>query len=159
LFFSAASLAILSFAASAYGLHLSPGDLDPLDTIDEDDFEEIFHVTPSANLSEEIIHEEVLEENEALIQDINEAYLAGNKTWFDAVNEFSNLPVDEFEQEKTGLINRQKGYGRGFLAPRPEDRIDEASEKYFDQFRYGRASPPDSYNSVELGMEYKQNIL
>jgi hypothetical protein len=53
------------------GLHLSPHDLDPLDNIDEEEFEEVFHVPPADDLSEEKRREEVLEENEAIVKDNN----------------------------------------------------------------------------------------
>jgi len=136
------------------GLHLS-GDLDPLDKLDEREFEEVFHVLPADDLSEEQIREEVLEENEALVKDNNVAFEAGEKTWFDAINEFSNLPTDEFESSKTGALSpsgSRHGFGRGLLDPLPEHLVDEASEHHFDQFRYSRAAPPASYSSVALGL-------
>ena len=154
---SVASLGLLAFfAAVASGLHLAPGDLDPLDTIDEDDFEEIFHVLPADDVSEEVLREEVLEENEAVVKDTNAAYLSGDKTWYDAINEFANLPADEFEQSKTGAIDPMVrfGHGRGLLEPLPEDLVDEASEHHFDQFRFSRAVLPVNYSSVDLGIEY-----
>jgi hypothetical protein len=61
------------------GLHLSPQDLDPLDNIDEEEFEEVFHVPPADDLNEEKRREEVLEENEAIVKDNNKAYEAGLK--------------------------------------------------------------------------------
>jgi hypothetical protein len=72
------------------------------------------------------------------------------------VNEFSNLPADEFEEQKTGALDptgaRKGGYARGLLPPRPEDIVDEASEQLFDQFRFNRAALPANYSSVALGM-------
>jgi hypothetical protein len=141
----------------ASGLHLSPGDLDPLDTIDEDDFEELFHVLPADDLSEEELREEVLEENEAIVKDTNAAYLAGEKTWHDAINEFSNLPEKEFEHAKTGALDpaakrRAGGYARGLLEPLPEDLVDDESEAHFEQFRMSRAALPVNYSSVDLGI-------
>jgi len=141
--------------ASSSGLHLSPGDLDPLDNLNEQDFEEVFHVLPAADLGEERLREEVLEENEALVKDNNAAFEAGQQTWFDAVNEFSNLPADEFELAKTGALDpagSRGGHGRGLLDPLPENLVDEASEHHFDQFRYNRDDPPASYSSVDLGL-------
>jgi hypothetical protein len=153
-FLPVAILGLLLFT-TASGLHLSPGDLDPLDTIDEDDFEEIFHVLPADDLSEEELREEVLEENEAIVKDTNAAYLAGEKTWYDAINGFANLPEDEFERAKTGALDpakRRGGYARGLLEPLPEDLVDEESEAHFEQFRMSRTALPVNYSSVDLGI-------
>jgi hypothetical protein len=142
-------------AVSSSGLHLSPEDLDPLDSLSEQDFEEVFHVLPAEDASEEQLREEVLEENEALVKDNNAAYEAGKRTWIEAINEFSNLPADEFEAAKTGAVDpsgsKRGGYARGLLDPLPEDLVDDESEDLFDQFRYSRAAPPVSYSSVDLG--------
>merc|ERR1711892_1527442 len=122
-----------SFAASL--------DLDPEDDLDEDTFEEYFHLDPVTDPEEHQRREEALKENEALIKENNEMYMAGFQTWWDEVNEFDDLPEDEFESEKTGVINGSM-YGRGLLQPTEEERVDERSERYFDQFRYSRAAVP-----------------
>jgi len=110
-------------------------------------------VLPADDLSEEKLREEVLEEHEASVKDTNAAYLAGELTWFDAINENSNLPEDEFEHSKTGAIDPSAGgFGRGLLDPLPEHLVDEDSEHHFDQFRYSRAVLPINYSSVDLGI-------
>jgi hypothetical protein len=72
------------------------------------------------------------------------------------VNEFANLPADEFERQKTGALDpagaHQGGYARGLLPPRHEDIVDEGSEQHFDQFRFNRAALPGNYSSVDLMM-------
>ncbi len=68
----------------ASGLHLSPGDLDPFDNLDEQEFEEVFHVLPANDLSEEKIREETLEENEAIVKDNNKAFEAGQRWGYSA---------------------------------------------------------------------------
>jgi len=40
----------------------------------------------------------------------------------------------------------------GRLDPAPEDRYDEESERYFDQFRYSRSAVPASYSAVDAGL-------
>merc|ERR1719481_163866 len=125
-------------------------DLDPEDELNEDQFEEYFHLDPVTDPEEHERREEALKENEALIKENNDQYLHGNRTWWDAVNEFADLPADEFLSEKTGDSDEVL-YGRGLLEPAEEDRIDEESERYFDTFRYSRASVPDSYSSVDKG--------
>merc|ERR1712123_303571 len=126
-------------------------DLDPEDDLDEDTFEEYFHLDPVTDPEEHQRREEALKENEALIKENNELYMAGFQTWWDEVNEFDDLPEDEFVSEKTGLINGSM-YGRGLLQATEEERVDERSERYFDQFRYSRAAVPNSYSSVDLGL-------
>ena len=126
-------------------------DLDPEDDLDEDTFEEYFHLDPVTDPEEHQRREEALKENEALIKENNEMYMAGFQTWWDEVNEFDDLPEDEFESEKTGATNGSM-YGRGLLQPTEEERVDERSERYFDQFRYSRAVVPNSYSSVDLGL-------
>ena len=89
--------------------------------------------------------------NEALIKEVNEEYQKGEIGWFDGVNEFSDLTEEEFLAEKTG-VQMPTQYGRGLLQPAEEERIDEASERYFDQFRaINRGSVPNSYSSVDNG--------
>ena len=133
-------LVAASYAASV--------DLDPEDSLNEEEFEEYFHVEPADDPVEELKREEALVENENLIKETNEKFLNGEISWWDGVNEFANLPEDEFESEKTGA---KVPVGRGLLEPLPEQRVDERSEQYFEQFRKNRASAPASYSSVDLG--------
>merc|ERR1719219_2185157 len=126
-------------------------DLDPEDQLDEDAFEEYFHLPAVTDPVEHERREEALKENEALIKENNELYMEGFRSWWDQVNEFADLPADEFESQKTGLTN-ESFYGRGLLEPTPEERVDERSERYFDQFRYSRAAVPSSYSAVDLGL-------
>ena len=76
-----------------------------------------------------------LKANEALIKEENEAYSRGEKTWFDAVNEFADLPEDEFEAEKTGdqTPPDYRTYGRGLLEPTGQ-LSDGPSYPYFPTF-------------------------
>jgi len=126
-------------------------DLDPEDDLDEDAFEEYFHLDPVMDPEEHLRREEALKKNEAIIKEENEKFLNGERTWWDAVNEFADLPEDEFEQAKTGATGGTE-YGRGLLEPSEEERVDARSEQYFDQFRYSRAAVPRSYSSVARGL-------
>merc|ERR1712241_1217225 len=58
-------------------------------------------------------------------------------------------PKDEFVKDKTGANDIVTG--RGLLEPLEEERVDEESERYFDQFRYSRDTVPASYSSVDRG--------
>jgi hypothetical protein len=90
--------------------------LDPQDDLDEDAFEEYFHLDPVTDPEEHEKRDEALKENEALINGTNEMFMNGQITWWDAVNEFADLPEDEFELEKTGAIDGSM-YARGLLEP------------------------------------------
>jgi len=143
------SLACLTFVGVCAGQHANPDDLDPLDELDEKEFEEYFHLDPVDDPEEFKRRSEALKANEAIIKRTNQEFEAGEKTWSDSINEFSDLPEDEFLAEKTGVNDIEEG--RGLIAP-PKDQIeDEVSERYFDKFRYSRASIPESYSSVDRG--------
>ena len=91
-------------------------EIDPLENIGEDEFEEDFGLDPVTDPEEKARREEALKENEELIKEENELYSEGNRTWFDAVNEFANLPADEFEAQKTGEVE-PAGFARGLIEP------------------------------------------
>merc|ERR1712241_164028 len=105
----------------------------------EDEFLEEFHLPPVDDPEEKARRAEALHQHQQEVLETNEAYIAGDKTWYDAINEFSDIPDDEFIRTHTGLTDN--------------DRIpdDERSEKFFDAYRYNRQNVPDSYNSVKLG--------
>merc|ERR1719422_551498 len=88
--------------------------------------------------------------NEEDFKKANEKFMEGEQTWWEAINEFANLPEDEFEANHTGLFKNATEYARGLLRiPVP---VDEASERYLDQFRESRADDvPASYDSNALG--------
>merc|ERR1712198_497405 len=90
-------------------------DLDPEDNLNEEEFEEEFHVAPADDPEEELKREEALVVNENMIKETNEKFLNGEITWYDAV--------------KTGaVIPNENVFGRGLLEPLPEERVDERSE-------------------------------
>merc|ERR1712179_400924 len=99
----------------------SVADLDPEDNLNEDEFEEYFHLPAVTDPEEHERREEALKENEALIKENNKLYMEGFRSWWDQVNEFADLPLDEFKSQKTGLTN-ETSYGRGLLEPTPEGR-------------------------------------
>ena len=77
-------------------------DLDPLDNLNEEEFEEEFHLDPVEDPEEKLRREEALVENENLIKETNQEYLNGEISWWDEVNEFADLPKVNF------LINLKK---------------------------------------------------
>merc|ERR1712018_849885 len=137
------------------GVEINVDDIDPEDNVDEDQFEIDFNLPKVTDPEEKARRQAALKANEALIKEENEAYSKGERTWFDVVNEFSDLPEDEFEAEKTG-DKTPPGYGRGLLKCPGADRVDFASEQYFANFRrsmkMNRDATPASYDSTELGL-------
>ena len=91
-------------------------EIDYYENINEEEFEALFDLTPADDPEEEARRAEALKQNEALIKEENELYSEGNRTWFDAVNEFANLPADEFEAEKTGDAE-PPAFARGLIEP------------------------------------------
>merc|ERR1719508_25372 len=115
------------------GQHANPADLDPLDEINEDEFEEFFNVERPADPEEYEKRKEALKENEKEIHRVNEEFEAGDISWFDAVNEFSDLPGDEFVKQHTGAIANFTE-GRGLLNPLQADMTPE----HMDLFHLSR---------------------
>ena len=95
-------------------------DIDPLNSIGEEEFEDVFDLPHVTDPVEKARREAALRENEESIKKENEEFNAGNSTWFEAVNEFANLPEDEFEAQKTGAeqpAGANRGFGRGLIIP------------------------------------------
>ena len=117
------------------GVEINVDDIDPEDNVDEDQFVKDFDLPKVTDPEEKARRQAALKANEALIKEENEAYSRGEKTWFDAVNEFADLPEDEFEAEKTGdqTPPDYRTYGRGLLEPTGQ-LSDGPSYPYFPTF-------------------------
>ena len=161
---SSSAVVLLLLAGSGQARHTTNQDrefrhphakvnLDPLDNLDEAAFEKYFGLDPVEDPEEFARREQALADNEAEIKKINEEFVDGEVSWCDGVNEFSDLPADEFLEEKTGAVmpGNATTYGRGLLMPTKEQEVDERSERYFAQFRMDRSSEPSSYSSVAKG--------
>ena len=125
------------------------GDLDADDELSEEAFEAQFGeeaVTDPAELERRRAR---LAEEEQEVRQENEEFLEGSKEWFERIDEYSDLPFDEFEAERTGDVDSKK-FARGLLHPEVAP-VDPESERYYDSFRLGRTSAPASYDSVALG--------
>ena len=94
-------------------------DTDVNETLEE--FEQEFgQYTTDEELAKE--WEENLKKAEDEINEQNEKYNNGDSTYWEELNEFSELSKEEFEKEKTGLIpedDGNRGYAMG-LIPMPE---------------------------------------
>ena len=117
-----------------------PAGADDMDDISLDEFENHFgheHVTEP---EEKARRAAALKEHQEVVRRANEAYARGEQTWYDEVNEFSDIPDDDFIATHTGA------------RPLTNSTEDEASERFFDAYRYSRASVPASYNAVTKGL-------
>jgi len=141
------------FISSSLAATLPEG-VDDLDNVTLEEFLEDFGLDEVDDPEEMAAMAEALEENEEMIKEANEAYANGEQTWFDEVNEFDDEPEDEFLAKHTGGLTNftmeEMGMGKGLLDIPME--YDEASERYFDQFRYSRSNVPESYNAVTEGL-------
>jgi len=138
------------FISSSLAATLPEG-VDDLDNVTLEEFLEDFGLDEVDDPKEMAAMQEALAENEEVVKEANEAYANGEQTWFDEINDFDDEPIDEFMAEHTGLLtNFTYGFAKGLLDIPIE--YDEASERYFDQFRYSRSALPDSYNAVTEGL-------
>jgi len=135
MFFTAtAAILLLPLCQAAQDLEQAAIGLD----MDEADFEEFFHLEPITDPEEFEKRQKALKASEEEIKQVNKDFAEGKKSWFDHLNDFSNLPEDEFIKQKTGLIIED------------EDATDDSSETYFA--RYKRNTAPESYNAVSEGL-------
>ena len=125
-------------------------DTDPDNSLGEDEFETEFGVDKITDPEEKAKRKKALKDSEAEVKKENKKYLNGKADWFEHINEFSNLPEDEFLKEKTGF-NQVEEYARGFIMPE-NVTVDEESERYFESLLLDKASIPASYNAVTAGL-------
>jgi len=126
-------------------------ELDTLDELSEEAFEEMFGEASITDPDELERHRKTLQQEEAEVKEENKEFMEGKIDWFERINEYSDLPEDEFVAERTGDFDSDKErYGRGLIHPELAP-VDEASERYFDTFRHSRAAAPASYSSVDKG--------
>ena len=146
-------MAMLVFAvvclASLAQAKTVPPEVDMLNNLSLDDFEDYFGFDHITDPVEKARREEALKQNEEMVKKANEAYLSGEQSWYEKINEFADLPKDEFESGHTGLVT---DYARGLI--NVPTKPDERSEKFFSRYRYSRqqASVPDSYDARALGL-------
>ena len=111
---------IITFLVSLSTVHClakASIELDDQDNDTEDQFLENFHLPDITDLAEKAKRAAALQKAEDLVKAENQGALDGNNTWTDALNEFSDLPVEEFEEQKTGLVESTEEFGRGLIMP------------------------------------------
>ena len=118
---------------------------DYLTNVSLDEFDDHFHHEHITNPVEKAKHEKALKESQEIVKKANEAYARGEQSWYDEINEFADIPDDEFVATHTGVL------------PDPDETLlfDNTSEQFFNQYRHGRKkrqAVPESYNSVTEGL-------
>ena len=90
------------------------------------------------------------------INEENEKFEEGKATFFEKLNENSDLPKDIFEKEKTGLINEASGRGLGFVDINESDRYTHPElEKLYQTI--DRQNIPSSFDATQKGTNYILN--
>jgi len=114
-------------------------------------FENEFHQLFSDKGEEEKAAAELAKE-EAEINENNKAFKEGKSTFFEKLNALSDLPKDEFEKEKLGVIPQtSQGRGLGLIAPPESDRTTSPELLEFYK-KMNRASVPSSYDARSLNL-------
>merc|ERR1712212_1007826 len=83
-------------------------DIDPNDELDDDQFRAKFGLRRIRSRSLKAKRQRALKQHEADIKKANVAYAQGRQTWYERVNDFSDLTDDEVSAAKTGM-KKQKG--------------------------------------------------
>jgi len=141
---------LLQFAAAKSWV-----DLDQNDNLDEDEFRAKFDLEIITNPEEKERRREALKAHEEIVKRENVKYAAGERTWYDRINDFSDLSDDDIVKKKTGAkTNGRRRRGRAIalgLIPHGPEHRDERSEKWFAEYRMNRGGAPESYSSVDEG--------
>jgi len=126
-------------------------DLDENDNLNEDQFEEAFNKRAITDPVEKAKREAQLKKTEDEVREENEDYEKGRKTWYAAVNEFSDMTLKELNEEITGakLDDFDRRYSTGAI--QSTDETDEPSQRYLEMLKSRRSAPP-SYDARKLGL-------
>ena len=79
-------------------------DLSQFLDLTEDEFLELFHLPEIKDPEEKMRRVRALKEHQQAVLENNKLYQARRRTWFEGINEFSDIPDDEFIATHTGLI-------------------------------------------------------
>ena len=124
------------------------GDTDPQEELDEEQFEIEFGLEPITDPAEKQRRQKALKEAEKAEKEQNEKFLNGKSDFYEKINEWSDLPEEEFEKEKAGDV---ENFARGLLEPEVKP-VDARSERYFASLLLRRDAVPASYSAVDAGL-------
>ena len=94
----------LMFFATIFAASSDNEDINLFLNLTEEAFLEIFDLPPVDDPKERTRRGRTLKEHQQAVLQNNQLYLAGRRTWFEGINEFSDIPDDEFIATHTGLI-------------------------------------------------------
>ena len=102
------------------------------------EFLENFNLPPLNDPKKKEQSVQILKKNQQEVLENNQAYLAGERTWFEGINEFSHIPHDEFIATHTGLIE-------------DAEQLNNTDIPLHEMGESLRSNLPTSYNSVSVG--------
>ena len=128
----------LMFFATIFAASSDNEDINLFLNLTEEAFLEIFDLPPVDDPKERTRRGRTLKEHQQAVLQNNQLYLAMKRTWFEGINEFSDIPDDEFIATHTGLI------------------VEEDSEQFNNETQpvleeSVMSNLPASYDSVSLG--------
>ena len=109
----------------------------------EDEFLEVFNLPPVADPEEKLKRAETLKQHQQAVLEHNQAYLAGERTWYEGINEFSDIPDEEFIASHTGLIEDPDQLNSE-TQPVLEDSLMSDLPASYDSVSQGHVSPVKS---------------
>jgi len=121
------------------GTSADVADTESLLDMDELEFEEFFGLPHVTDPEEFAKRQNALKANEEEIRKTNKEFAEGKKTWYDNLNDFSDLSKEEFLEQKTGLIDDDGSEGTS-----------HESMRYFARMK--RSTVPDQYDAVAEGL-------
>ena len=116
--------------------------LDPYGYLTHDEFLDTFDLPPIDDPVEKERRNKTLKENQQKVLDHNIAWLARDRTWMAATNEFSDIADEDFIVSNTGLLDDSV----------LDSKLNEESERFFNAYRYSRQEVPTYYNSTSKGL-------
>ena len=135
---------ILFFIFSALRAESSEVGEDRLTELELAQFLTVFNLPQVEDPVEKKKRAEILKKNQKKVLDANKAFLAGNQTWREEINEFSHLSEEEFLASHTGLHLAPDNDTRPSLSSLSSLHTEEKSE----ELREDRSRLPDFYSSV-----------
>ena len=111
-------------------------DLSQFLDLTEDEFLELFHLPQVDDPEEKMKRVRALREHQQAVLENNKLYQAMRRTWFEGINEFSDIPDEEFIATHTGLIE-------------DPDQFNSETQPVLEESVMSNL--PASYDSVSLG--------
>jgi hypothetical protein len=94
------------------------------------------------------------------INDQNAKYINGDSTYYEKLNENSDMPKSELQREREGAIlpGKARSFSRGLGAVLPPSHEQETSEEWEETYRQlSRQTLPTTYNATAAGKYYVGN--